>query len=311
MPSLRLFNYNKTSKCKSIAISLRTNLILSYLLWPLKRASSFISRRILIGKRKGSMTLEAAFALPFFLFFFLQIMSAINMIGISSRVSAALHQTGNQMAFAGYAYEKTVGSALPDGLSSVAMTEGYAKGKILAYIGQKALNESFIKDGAAGLHFTGTSIMNGNDMIEIQVSYQVKPIFPILGFDSFGMNQCYYGRAWTGYRVEDRVTDWETVDPMVYITETGTVYHTDRNCTYLNPSISAVNTGNIDGQRNLWGRAYTPCAICGGKKGQNSVFITNQGNSYHSSITCSGLKRTIYTIPLSQTNGRGRCSKCG
>lgn len=257
------------------------------------------------------MTLESAFALPFFLFFFLQILSAINMIGINSRVSAALHQTGNQMAFAGYGYEKTVGSMLPDGLSSVALTQGYAKGKILAYIGQKYLDESCVTNGAAGLHFTGTSIMGDDDLIVIQVSYQASPIFSVLGFDSFGMSQCYYGRAWTGYHVEKQVTDWEAEDPMVYITETGTVYHTDRNCTYLNLSTSAVDAETIDEQRNLWGRIYTPCAICGGKKGQGSVFITEQGNSYHSSITCSGLKRTIYTIPLSQTGGRGRCSKCG
>lgn len=305
MPSLQVLKCLKTSKNKSTANSLRANLLNSYLR-PLKRVFSFILLR-----NKGSMTVEAAFALPFFLFFFLQVMSAINMIGLNSRVSAALHQTGNQMAFAGYAYEKTIGNILPDALSSVVLTEGYAKGKILAYIGQKYLDGSCVKNGAAGLHFTGTSIMDGDDMIEIRVSYQVSPIFSILGFDSFGMGQCYYGRAWTGYHVENHVTDWEAEDPMVYITETGTVYHTDRNCTYLNPSISSVDAGTIEAQRNLSGRTYSPCAICGGLRGQSSVYITGQGTSYHSSITCSGLKRTIYTIPLSQAGGRGRCSKCG
>ena len=306
MPSLRFFKCNQTSKSKSTAISLRTSLLNSYLM-PLKRVSSFI----FLKKCKGSMTLEAAFALPFFLFFFLQIMSVINMIGLNSRVSAALHQTGNQMAFAGYAYERTTGNALPDSLASVALTQGYAKGKITAYIGQKYLDTSCVKNGAAGLHFTGTSIMEGDDIIEIRVSYQVSPIFSILGFNSFGMSQCYYGRAWTGYHVENQVTDWETEDPMVYVTETGTGYHTNRNCTYLNLSVSAVDVETIEKQRNIWGRSYTPCVICGGQRGQGSVYITEQGNSYHSSITCSGLKRTIYTIPLSQTGGRGRCSKCG
>ena len=45
--------------------------------------------------------------------------------------------------------------------------------------------------------------------------------------------------------------------------------------------------------------------------GHLEIYITSQGNRYHTQLNCSGLKRTIYTVPLSQTGGRGRCSKCG
>ena len=51
------------------------------------------------------MTLEASLALPFFLFAVLNILFAVNIIGTQSRINAAMHQVGNKLAFAGYAYE--------------------------------------------------------------------------------------------------------------------------------------------------------------------------------------------------------------
>ena len=87
------------------------------------------------------MTLEASFVLPFFLFAVINILSAVNIIGAQSRINAALHQVGNKMAFAGYAYEHSIGSSLPDSLSGVALTEGYAKGQIIKYVGSSYLEQ--------------------------------------------------------------------------------------------------------------------------------------------------------------------------
>ena len=303
MPFLQL--HDQKNKKQSMANSLRAYLHVLQKSGTVKRVSSFAS-----GKLKGSLTVEAAFALPIFLFFILQIMSVINMISMQSRLNAALHQTGNQMAFAGYAYEKTVGGVLPEGIASVALTAFYAGNQIIDYAGRDYLDKSCMKNGAAGLSFAGTSIMEHNDMIEICISYQIEPLFPIMGFSSFSASQCYYGRAWTGYDVENGISDLTEEDPMVYVTETGTVYHTNRNCTYLNPSIEAVSMADIDSSRNGSGGKYYACEICGSTKAEGSVYITSQGNSYHCTMNCSGLKRTIYTIPLSQTNGRGKCSKC-
>lgn len=303
MPFLQL--HDQTNKKKSMANSLRAYLHVLQKNGTVKRVSSFASKKL-----KGSLTVEAAFALPIFLFFILQIMSVINMISLQSRLSAALHQTGNQMAFAGYVYEKTVGGALPEGIASTALTAFYAGNQILDYAGRDYLDKSCMKNGAAGLSFAGTSIMEHNDMIEIYISYQIEPMFSVMEFSSFSVSQCYYGRAWTGYDVENGISDFTEEDPMVYVTKTGTVYHTNRDCTYLNPSIEAVSMTDIGSSRNGSGGKYYACEICGSTKTEGCVYITNQGNSYHCTMSCSGLKRTIYTIPLSQTNGRGRCSKC-
>ncbi|MCH5256909.1 MAG: pilus assembly protein [Lachnospiraceae bacterium] len=307
MPFLRSLNANKSqNKIKSTVNSLRTHLDVLFQTRPIKRVSSFTS-----WKLSASMTVEAAVVLPLFLFFIIQVMSAINMIGVQSRLGAALHQIGNKMAFSGYIHEKTSNNILPDALASVALTDVYAKNQVLNYAGRVYLDKSCIKSGSSGISFTGTSIMGNNDIIEIYISYYAKPLVTILSFDGIAMSQCYYGRAWTGYDVQSAVSNMDDNDPMVYVTETGTVYHTNHNCTYLNPSITSVNAGEISNSRNQSGGKYSPCERCARSNVQGTLYITSQGSSYHTSVTCPGLKRTIYTIPLSQAGGRRKCSKCG
>lgn len=315
MPFLR-FMHNKSKK--STAHSLRAYLDSNQgsqsnlsLCRSLKRVSSVIFRKQFFCGIKGSMTLEAAFVLPFFLFAVINILFAINIIGAQSRISAALHQTGNKMAFAGYTYEKTVGSALPDSLAGVAMTYVYARSQVLEYVGRDYLDQSCVVGGAEGVSFAGSSVMAEGDVIDLQVSYKVKPFSDVMGFKGFSVTQRYYGRAWTGYDVTQFVSDANAEDPMVFITETGTVYHLDRNCTYLNPSVESVPALTVDGRRNQSGGKYYPCETCSTGTRMGQVYVTGQGSRYHSNINCSALKRTIYTVPLSQVGGRGRCSKCG
>lgn len=260
---------------------------------------------------KGSVTLEAAFALPFFLFAVINILFAVNMIGTQSRFNAALHQTGNQMAFYGYAYGHTVGDVLPDSLAGVAMTGLYARGQILEYVGREYLDQSCVVDGAGGVSMAGSSVMEAGDIVDLQVSYRVKPFVSLMGFRGFTMRQRYYGKAWTGYDVTRQVSNLQEEDPMVYITRSGIVYHLDRNCTYLNPSVMTVTVSETAGLRNQSGGKYHPCELCDGDRAQGQVYITSQGGSYHRLIQCPGLKRTIYTVPLSEVKERGACSKCG
>lgn len=307
MPFLRIHNHLITNKNNSIANSLRTLLNALYQIVPVKRVSSFASRKL-----KASMTVEAAFVLPIFLFFLINILSIINMIGVQSRLYAALHQVGNRMAFSGYAYDMAAGTVLPDegGIVTASLTALYARNQVIASAGKEYLQNSCIKEKAAGIGFDGTAIMQGNDIIEIWLSYCLEPMIAIPGFEGVKTGGCYYGHAWNGYDVEQGISDFTEEDPMVYITETGTVYHTNRNCTYLNPSIEAVDFATVEERRNQSGGKYYPCERCGFSGTQGTVYITGQGSSYHTSLTCSGLKRTIYTIPLSQVGGRGRCSKC-
>ena len=96
----------------------------------------------------------------------------------------------------------------------------------------------------------------------------------------------------------------------VYVTETGLVYHRDYHCTHLELSIHMVLQSEIESLRNEGGGKYHPCQHCM-KGAGGGVYITDTGDRYHSSLSCSGLKRTIYAVPLSEVAGKGACSRCG
>lgn len=282
MPFLRSGHKKPT---KTTAHSLRTCLKtswgshLDFSLLRLSKRASFIT-----SFTKGSITLEASFVLPFFLFAVLNILFAVNIIGTQSRIHAALHQVGNKMAFAGYVYEKTAGNILPDGLAGVAMTQGYARGQVLECAGRDYLEQSCVKGGSGGLSFAGSSVMGAGDIIDLKVSYRVRPFIELMGFEGFAMSQRYYGRAWTGYDVTKQVSDCSEEDPMVFITESGTVYHLDRNCTYLNPSVEAVSIEAVTDMRSHGGGRYYACGSCSKVQAQGQVYITEYGDSYHSRL---------------------------
>jgi len=113
-------------------------------------------------------------------------------------------------------------------------------------------------------------------------------------------------KTWTGYEKSGFGT---SEDETVYVTATGMVYHRDYHCTYLDLSIHMVSKEELEGLRNDSGGKYYPCEHCGG--GWGGVYITDSGDRYHGSLSCSALKRTVYAVPLSEAAGKGACSKCG
>ena len=116
-------------------------------------------------------------------------------------------------------------------------------------------------------------------------------------------------RAWVGYTGETFQKD--AGEELVYITPDGTVYHKTRDCSYLRLSIRLLSYESLQDERNLSGSRYTPCIYCvrPGRTG-GIVYITNHGTSYHSSMGCRGLKRTVMAVPLSGVEGRNCCSSC-
>ena len=64
--------------------------------------------------------------------------------------------------------------------------------------------------------------------------------------------------------------------------------------------------------RNEGGGKYKACRNCKSGKSESNLFlVTNYGDKYHTSVSCTGLKRTIRSIPLSEATGYGPCSRCG
>ncbi len=118
--------------------------------------------------------------------------------------------------------------------------------------------------------------------------------------------------SFSGY-VKDDESKYDTKETeYVYITETGTKYHTNRECSYIRIVPMAVNAKEVGKMRNKDGGKYYKCSICRPKK-EGTLYITYDGTGYHANPDCSALKRTVYVISKEEAiaNGYTPCSRCG
>ncbi len=156
-----------------------------------------------------------------------------------------------------------------------------------------------------------SSVSDDEIWIDISEPQSFKPFYLPAGADLNTVICRGRVRAWTG-RSEGSAQDSEQQGgTYVYVTENMSVYHTDSGCTYINLSIQCVSSGDVSGLRNSDGEKYKPCEKCM-SEGQDPahVYITETGNRYHSSTSCSGLKRTVKMVDISEVGGLKECSRC-
>lgn len=265
-----------------------------------------VCRRVSSGAARASMTVESAIVVPLFIFCMLDLLFGIQVMETSSRITAALHQTGSEICSYAYAAEHVTGDA-PSGLVSTV----YAIGSVTSQLGSTVQNRGGILGGRAGIIYTGSSILEDNGIVRLNARYTLK--FPVkLGFiRPFILGTSMYGHAWVGYDGIGTLNTLTDEDPIVYITPTGTVYHRDYDCRYLHPSVTSVAASAVSSLRSSDGSIYYPCEICGGGSMIGNVFITGSGNRFHSDLFCPGIKRNIIAIHLSEVGGRSPCSICG
>lgn len=158
-------------------------------------------------------------------------------------------------------------------------------------------------------YVAGDSGLIQDDMVQLIYPERVTPVVPVIGYPGTMIVSCCYMRAWTGYDVENRAEGEDREEIYVYITDSGSAYHMARSCTYLTLSITLAGRDEVEGLRNASGGRYSPCEKCGGD-GSGIVYVTNEGDRYHNTIECSGLKRTVRCVPLSEAGGRSPCSRC-
>lgn len=191
----------------------------------------------------------------------------------------------------------------------------YFKLKLHDYLKEEELDKSCIKGGVNGIHTYLSDFMKDEKTIDIIAEYKIK--VPVLFFNIGEMDviQRVHVRGFTGWK-EDGGTDEEregNEEELVYVTKFGTVYHKNLTCTHLKLSISLIPYEQVASERNEAGGKYSRCHTCVKEDSEvkgREVYIAKTGDRYHLTLNCSGLKRLVNQIPISQIEGRTPCKRC-
>lgn len=251
-----------------------------------ERTSTFTS--------KGSITLEAALVVPIFFFAMLCMVYLLEMVAIQTSIHHALHSAGKELMEQSY-------------VSPIISTDSI-ESHMVRSIGEERLEGSMIVGGATGIDCSGSRVDWNTSVIELSVQYDME--IPVLMFriPIISKADTLRVKGWTGYVSG---AEGSTEQELVYVTDNGLVYHKDKNCTYLDMSVRAVDADKMDETRNKSGGKYYACGYCKNKNPDTYFyFVTNYGERYHSTLNCSRLKRNIYVVPLDEVYGKGGCSKC-
>ena len=233
------------------------------------------------SRRKASLTVEAALALPLFFLVFVSLVSLLRIYG--SYVETA-YQLKDQAEAAGlYA------------------AAGSSVGSLVGLTGNDA----------------GEQVENlfGIDASEpwIVLTDTVSCELPFLPFDAETLKIPVRSRvrAWVGREYGSADAEEAEQDTLVYVTENKSVYHTSSACSYLSLSIQVVSGSRVSSCRNSSGSRYQACPFCVGNGDvAQAVYITEYGEVYHNRSDCSALTRHISMVSLEDVSGLHECSKC-
>lgn len=307
--------------------------------WQQKR-----KRALRFASCTGSVTVETALVLPVFLCVLCGLMLLGSLLLTEARIQYALARTADVYA-AQYAVERLAdnqgssstggGSGSPSagqagssstgsGSSSTGQTgsaslservRGLADG-LLQKAGLQAafhsvyeetsMDEICIRGGRAGIRLSVSSQGEEDATVKVSASYRLKIGIPFVGEYSFARQAQAMQRVFCGYVEHGDGKTGADSQGVVYVAEHGSVYHTSLSCTHICRRISGSSVDRI-----LSGKKYQACDKCIHEGERPSVlYVTPYGEKYHSSLSCSGLKRTVKAIPKEEAEGMRMCSRC-
>lgn len=236
----------------------------------------------------GSMTVEMVTAFPIFLFALFTILTFFQMVSVDQEIHRGMVECARQLARESHP-EKTI-----------VLAKYYWEKEVE----KEYIEHSCVKQGIRGVHFLGSFYDEASGEIVLKSQYKMNIPFPLFDQLSYQGGYEIHQKVFRGYRPDLEGEEEE----YVYVTEHQSVYHTSRTCSHLKLKISQVAFV----EPYLQGKtSYKACELCM-KKGKipSILYITEQGGRYHSTITCSGLKRTIQRVKKREVLGLHECSRC-
>ncbi len=255
----------------------------------------------------GTLTVEAALVLPLFLFVMIAVMQFGNAMEAAVKFGSSLSETGKLIATSAYISKYGGDTEGVPEIAAGALSAAYAHSKVISQAG----DTSAVKNTNMLL----SSFLKEDETIDLVLTYQLRSPISIVKLPGNFFIQRARVRAWTGRTPPSGTAESGEEDgtdgDYVYVTETGTVYHEDPDCTHLKLSIQEVDASALGMLRNNNGGIYHSCEKCGGLSENGRVYITKEGDKYHNSLECSGLKRTVKQVSREELGNMRCCSKCG
>lgn len=256
-------------------------------------------KNIMTGRKnllylKGSISIEAAMILPVFI---------IAIVTVISLGFAMIFHVKLQNAICEEA--KILSLRCFDGrVEALSVVES----EIKSILDDNNTKYIFINGGWEGIDFS-ESFLDDNEYFVISAKYYYMPLGgELFGFNGFGISQKCVMHNWCGYI---NGYSGENIDlDYAYVTDNSSVYHLNRECSHIRLTVTMVKQEILISLRNSAGGKYYPCEICHGNSADGNIYITSDGNRYHGSASCSGLKRKVSAIRLSQIGDRRPCSRC-
>ena len=250
-----------------------------------ERTSSFTSL--------GSLTIEAALVVPIFFFAMLCLVYLFEIMAVRTEIRGALYSAGKEIGETSY-------------VSSVLSTANL-KQRIVNHVGKERIDNSIIENGASGLKCIKTLVNEKTDIMQLSVEYAVR--IPVLFFElpAITYEETISIKGWTGNAAK---SEEDTERQVVYITENGTVYHRQMSCTYLEVRVRGIIAHTIGEARNASGGKYYECELCGKGSHVGILYVSEYGTRYHTTLSCSKIRRNVYAVLLEDVTDRKGCDKC-
>lgn len=264
---------------------------------------------------QGSATLEAVCIMPIMLFAFLAFYSMGQIYIMENQIYQAALNTAEYLAEYAYLVNYAAGGeddsqddisqkSIEDSVGIQLLGIGLANAKFQQYLGENERVNRYVKAGSSGIYLISDELFDEEDFINFQVVYQVQIPVPLLNHLTVSFRHRIHQKAYTGYVPSGE--NGNENDRYVYVTEYGTVYHMTRSCSHLQLTIQPVTKGALkQSYANL-----RPCEYCGDVESE-VYYVTEYGESYHTSTQCTGLKRTIERVPFREVSGLAPCLECG
>lgn len=282
------------------------------------------------GARRGSLTVEAALLLPLFLFALYLFWTFFPALQAHIRIQYAMDEVTEELAQQAYllqllqteagdgdaaAGEEDISEVSSWGGEILTLLEetawkSYAGHLVSDQVGEDALENFPVEGGSDGLSFGDSSWELAGD-IDLCVQYRLT--FPGVFGLTLRLPVCQHSlrKCWTGLTGTE-TAGGEAEEEIVYVTDSGTVYHRSLDCYHLKLTIHTSTLSQVESQRNSSGAKYYPCERCAVSVSESTVvYITEEGNRYHVTSECAGLKRSVHAVPLSQVEGMRACQNCG